>query len=68
MRLRSPYTLSTRPDELITTKSISSAITSNYEGIDFYIQTVKWWGPVPVLGQNLKPRSHEAGNAAYSLE
>jgi len=34
MRLRSPYTLSTRP----------------------------------VVGQNLAPRSHAAGNAAYSLE
>lgn len=75
MRLRSPYTLSTRPDatvnknpyqsncnqSLCMTKCSHCELPCKYRG-DFCINCI------PVVGQNFEERSHEAGKAAYSRE
>jgi hypothetical protein len=62
MRLRSPYTLSTRPDNS-RTGIISLHLNNNDVSNAKYSEL-----SVHVVGQNLAPRSHAAGNAAYSLE
>jgi hypothetical protein len=62
MRLRSPYTLSTRPGNS-RTEIISLHLKNNNVSNAKYSEL-----SVHVVGQNLAPRSQAAGNAAYSLE